>query len=375
MKVLTLVGTRPELIKLSLVIKELDQQTTHILAHTGQNFDYELNQIFFEDLGIRKPNYFLNCAKGSAIETIAAVLVETEKLVLKEKPDAALLYGDTNSCMSAIVFKKHRIPLFHMEAGNRCFDQRVPEEINRKVVDHLSDINMPLTEHGRRYLLAEGIRPETVLKTGSCMKEILTHYAEKIKASQVLKDLKLSEKNYFVISAHREENVDREDRLKEFMSFVSTLAQTHKVPVIVSVHPRTQKRLDQAGFKNANPLVQLMKPLGFSDYVKLQMNARCVISDSGTLMEESSIMGFPAVLARDAHERPEGMDAGAAVVCTMDSEKLLSTVATVVKQHQEFGRGAIVPDYNVDQVSKTVVRIILSYKDYIRRTVWYQEPI
>ncbi len=373
LKVMTIVGTRPELIKLARVIAELDRRTEHVLVHTGQNFDYELNEVFFKDLEIRKPDHFLGCAREAAVETIAASIVESDKVLAKENPDAVLLYGDTNSCLSVIAAKRRKIPVFHMEAGNRCFDQRVPEEINRKIVDHLSDINMPLTEHARRYLVAEGLRPETVIKTGSCMKEVLAYYRAKIDASDALKRLNLQPQGYFVVSAHREENVDVKENLRNLLVSLNALAAAYDKRVIVSTHPRTKKRLADLGEKQVDSRVEFMNALGFNDYVKLQMNALCVLSDSGTITEESALLNLPAVMIRAAHERPEGMDAGVLVQAHMESNRILNAVATVLAQRELNPRPAgQVEDYDVDNVSMKVVRIILSYTDYVNRTVWHK---
>jgi UDP-N-acetylglucosamine 2-epimerase len=366
MKVMTIVGTRPEIIKLSRVIAALDQHTEHILVHTGQNFDYELNEVFFKDLEIRKPDFYLEAAGESAIETIANVLVKSDQLFEKVKPDALLLYGDTNSCLSVIAAKKKKIPVFHMEAGNRCFDQRVPEELNRKIVDHLSDINMPLTEQARDYLISEGLKPETVIKTGSTMKEVLNYYKNKIESSKILTDLGLKAGQFFVVSAHREENVDSEINFKDFLNTLNRLAEKYKHRILVSTHPRTRKKLESLPKQEFNPLIEFLKPFGFSDYIQLQKNAFCVISDSGTITEESSLLGIPAVMIRQAHERPEGMDAGVLIMSGLKS-KLVEEAVNAVTQMKKPG---LALDYNVDVVSEKVVKIILSYVHYINRTVW-----
>jgi UDP-N-acetylglucosamine 2-epimerase (non-hydrolysing) len=373
MKVMTIVGTRPEIIKLSCVIEELDKYTDHILVHTGQNYDYELNEIFFSGMGIRRPDIFLEAAGNTAAETIGNVIIKTDELFKNNRPDAVLLYGDTNSCMAVISAKRNKIPIFHMEAGNRCFDQRVPEEINRKIVDHLSDINMTLTEHARRYLIAEGIRPETVIKTGSSMKEVFARQAERIKNSDVLERLNLSEKKYFVVSAHREENVDSPTNFDHLVESLNAIAETYNKRIIVSTHPRTQKLLKASNYK-FHELVEFMKPLGFADYIKLQQDAYCVISDSGTITEESSILHFPAITIRQAHERPEGMDEGTLIMSGLKKEDVLTAIDVVVSQYTEYCQPLkTVPDYETDNVSKKVVRIILSYTDYINRTVWRKE--
>ncbi len=374
---MTIVGTRPEIIKLSRVMVELDKNVEHILVHTGQNYDFELNEIFFKDLGVRKPDYFLDAVGKTTAETIGNIIIKSDEIFEKVNPDALLLYGDTNSCLAVISAKRKQIPIFHMEAGNRCFDQRVPEELNRKIVDHLSDINMPLTEQARDYLIREGIRPETIIKTGSCMKEILTFYKEKIDKCNVLQRLKLEKGNYFIVSIHREENVDYPENLKKLVDSLNALAETYKYPVIVSTHPRTQKRLDD--IKNdidINPLVIYMKPMGFFDYISLQKNSCCVISDSGTITEEASILNFPAVMIRMAHERPEGMDEGTVIMSGIERERVMEAINIVVN-HYKLNPNyiKIVNDYNVENVSIKVVRIILSYIDYINRTVWKKDTI
>ena len=373
LRVMTIVGTRPEIIKLSRVMAELDRYTEHVIVHTGQNFDYELNGIFFKELRIRKPDHFLEAAGGNAAETIANVIRKSDALMEEVKPDAVLLYGDTNSCMSVIAAKRRKIPIFHMEAGNRCFDQRVPEEINRKIVDHLSDINMPLSEHARRYLLAEGVRPETVIKTGSPMTEVLLYHREEIERNDVLDKEGLKKGEYFIVSTHREENVDSEKNFSGLLASLDAIAKKYCKKVIVSTHPRTRKKLESIGFANSNPMIEFMKPFGFMEYVKLQQNAFCVISDSGTITEESSILHFPAITNRQAHERPEGMDEGTLVMSGLDAERVLDAIDLVTSQYKE-NREVIrpIPDYAADNVSKKVVRIILSYTDYVNRTVWHK---
>lgn len=371
LKVMTLVGTRPELIKMSRVIAELDAQVDHVLVHSGQNYDYELNQVFFDDLEIRKPDHFLKVAGETAAKTIASVIEKADDVLVLEKPDALLLYGDTNTCLAVIAAKRRKVPVFHMEAGNRCFDQRVPEELNRKVLDHLSDINMVLTEHARRYLIAEGIRPETIIKTGSHMCEVLAHYMPQIEASDVLKRLGLSERQFFVVSAHREENIDTPANLRDLVNTLNALAEKYKMPVIVSTHPRTRKRLDLLENATFDPLVLFSKAFGFFDYVKLQMGAACVISDSGTITEEASLLNLPAVTIRDVHERPEGMDVGTLVMSGIRKERVLEAIKIVMSQQNGVGsRMSVVADYQTGPVSKQVVRIVLSYTDYINRTVW-----
>ena len=370
-KVMTLLGTRPEVIKLSRVIAELDRRVSHVLAHTGQNYDYELSQVFFEELGIRKPDHFLDCAGQTAAETIGNVIIRADRILAKEKPDALLLLGDTNSCLAVIAAKRRKIPVFHMEAGNRCFDERVPEEINRRLVDHASDINLVYTEHARRYLLAEGLRPETVIKTGSPMNEVLQHYGPRIRRSRILGKLGLAPSRYLVVSAHREENVDNPRNLRGFLDSLDAAAQRYGRKIIVSTHPRTRARL--AGIKRhaRSAKIEFLKPLGFLDYVKLQMNAWCVLSDSGTLTEESSLLGFPAVMIRQAHERPEGMDEAAVIMADLKPARVLDAIDLAVAHCA--GRKPpfrTVADYTADNVSRKVARIILSYTDYVNRTVW-----
>ena len=367
--VMTIVGTRPEIIKLSRVIAELEKYTNHILVHSGQNYDYELNEVFFQEMGIKKPDYFLNAAAENAVETIANVISKSDKLLEELKPDAILLYGDTNSCLSVISAKRRKIPIFHMEAGNRCFDQRVPEEINRKIVDQLSDINMTLTEHARDYLISEGIRPETVIKTGSSMKEVLEYYKKDIEKSKVLENLKLKEKDFFIVSAHREENIDSEQNFNDLLDSLNVIALTYNKRIIVSTHPRTRKKLESLDKKDFNPLIEFMKPLGFFDYIALQQHSYCAISDSGTITEESSILGFPAITIRQAHERPEGMDEGTLIMSGLKSDDIINAINIVVDQTKENIMN-IVKDYHTNNVSKKVVRIIVSYIDYINRTVW-----
>ena len=371
MKVMTIVGTRPEIIKLSRVIWELDRHVTHILVHTGQNYDYELNEIFFKELGIRKPDHFLKAVGKSIAETIGNVITKADEVFAAEEPDALLLLGDTNSCLAAIAAKRRKIPVFHMEAGNRCFDLRVPEEINRKIVDHISDINLPYTEHARRYLLAEGLRPEMVIKTGSPMKEVLSFYAKEIGTSQILSNLKLKKKGYFVVSAHREENLDSKTNFADLLRSISAIAEEFDMPVIVSTHPRTRKRLEGKGGEDLDKRIRLLRPLGFPDYIKLQINAACVISDSGTITEESSILKFPAVTIRQAHERPEGMDEGTLIMCGLETAAVLKAIEVVMAQAKERRAGfALVGDYKTENVSQKVIRLILSYTDYVNRNVW-----
>lgn len=374
LKVMTLVGTRPELIKMSRVIAELDRQVNHVLVHSGQNYDYELNQVFFDDLEIRKPDHFLDAMGETAAQTIGAVIAKADVVFEQEKPDALLLYGDTNTCLAVIAAKRRKIPVFHMEAGNRCFDQRVPEELNRKVLDHLSDINMVLTEHARRYLIAEGVRPETIIKTGSHMEEVLEYYMPKVQRSMVLEQNGLKTGKYFVVSAHREENVDTPDNLRDLLQTLRALADKYNYPLIVSTHPRTRKRLDALDEPLEHPLIRFVKPFGLLDYLKLQMSAFCVLSDSGTITEEASLLNLPAVTLRNAHERPEGMDEGTLIMSGLKRESVLAAVKVITDQHDRDKRKIpLVPDYAGGPVSKQVVRVVLSYTDYINRTVWYKE--
>ena len=371
LKVMTIVGTRPEIIKLSRVIGELDRYVDHVLVHTGQNYDYELNEVFFKDLGLRKPDRFLSAAGNSSAETIGNVIIKADVVMGELSPDALLLLGDTNSCLAVIAAKRRKIPIFHMEAGNRCFDQRVPEEINRKIVDHVSDINLTYTEHARRYLLAEGLRPEMVIKTGSPMKEILDHHKESIATSDVLSRLGLKEQQYFLVSAHREENIDSDRNFSDFLATLDAVAKKYGHPVVVSTHPRTQKRLNEKGRTGTDGRIRFLKPMGFFDYVHLQQRAFCVISDSGTITEESSLLGFPAVTIRQAHERPEGMDEGTLIMCGLEPQRVLEAIEVVTRQRQAgAGSARIVQDYDTDNVSQKVLRIILSYTDYVNRVVW-----
>lgn len=371
LKVMTIVGTRPELIKMSRVITEFDQHTHHVLVHTGQNYDYELNQVFFDDLEIRKPDYFLEAVGDNAAQTIARVIEKSDEVMEKEKPDAIMLYGDTNSCLAVISAKRRKIPVFHMEAGNRCFDQRVPEELNRKVLDHLSDINLVLTEHARRYLIAEGVRPETIIKTGSHMREVLDYYMSKIQKSDILKRVGLTSGNYFIVSAHREENVDTPQNLLDMLETLNALAEVYDCPVIVSTHPRTRKRLDALELGNLNAHIQFLKPFGFCDYIKLQMEAKCVLSDSGTITEESSLLNLPAITIRNAHERPEGMDVGTLIMSGLKKDRVLDAVRVIVTQHDKSNRVMLpVQDYKAGPVSKQILRVVMSYVDYVNRTVW-----
>ncbi|MBT9463747.1 UDP-N-acetylglucosamine 2-epimerase (non-hydrolyzing) [Hydrogenophaga sp.] len=370
LKVMTVVGTRPEIIRLSRVLARLDDYCDHVLVHTGQNYDYELNQIFFDDLGIRKPDHFLDAACGSAAETIGTIIAKVDTVIATETPDAMLVLGDTNSCLSVIPAKRRKVPIFHMEAGNRCFDMRVPEEINRRIVDHTADINLTYSSIAREYLLREGLPPDMVIKTGSPMAEVLGHYKQRIDASTVLTKLGLQREGYFLVSAHREENVDSDVRFAKLVEVLNQVAEQHGLPVIVSTHPRTKKRVDSQG-ATFHPLVQLLKPLGFTDYNQLQIHARAVLSDSGTINEESSILNFPALNLREAHERPEGMEEAAVMMVGLDPLRVMQGLA-ILKDQPRGGERLLrqVADYSMPNVSDKVVRIIHSYTDYINRVVW-----
>jgi UDP-N-acetylglucosamine 2-epimerase (non-hydrolysing) len=370
LKVMTVVGTRPEIIRLSRVLAKLDEHCDHILVHTGQNYDYELSQIFFDDLGVRKPDYFLGAAGASGAETIGNVIIAVDKVLAEVEPEALLVLGDTNSCMAVIPAKRRKIPVFHMEAGNRCFDQRVPEEINRRIVDHTADINLTYSSIAREYLLREGLPADRVIKTGSPMFEVLMHYREGIENSDVLDRLGLKPGGFFVVSAHREENIDSEKNFNKLMTMLNTIAQHYGIPVIVSTHPRTQKRIDAMGAKfHAN--VQLLKPLGFKDYNKLQIAAKAVLSDSGTINEESSILNFPAINIREAHERPEGMEEAAVMMVGLETDRVMQALAILESQPRGDTRLLRqVGDYSMPNVSDKVVRIIHSYTDYVNRVVW-----
>ncbi len=374
MKIATILGTRPEIIRLSRVIAALDRYTEHVLIHTGQNYDYELNQVFFDDLEIRRPDYFLQAAGKNAAETIGLVIAKSDDALAEVRPDAVLLLGDTNSCLAALAAKRRKIPVFHMEAGNRCFDERVPEEINRKIVDHISDINLPYSDISREYLLREGIAPDRVIKTGSPMYEVLTHYRKKIDRSDVLARLGLTEDAYFVVSAHREENIDSARQFRNLVKVLESVASKYQLPVIVSVHPRTRKRIDAEGVSFSEK-IRLMKPLGFSDYVHLMMKARATLSDSGTITEESSILNFRALNIREAHERPEGMEEGAVMMTGLDPGCVLDALKVLEAQPTGEQRALrIVQDYSMPNVSEKVARIILSYTSYVRRVVWREWP-
>jgi len=370
-KIMTIVGTRPELIKMSLVIKEMQKHTNHILVHTGQNYDFELNEIFFKDLGISKPDYFLNASGKSAAGTIGQVIEKSDEIMKKERPDAVLLYGDTNSCLAVISAKRNQIPVFHMEAGNRCFDQRVPEELNRKVLDHLSDVNFVLTEHARRYLISEGLPQELIIKTGSHMQEVLDHFMPQILKSNILSDLNLKEKEFFLVSAHREENVDYKENLDNLVHSLNAVAHEYNMPVIVSTHPRTRSKLDDIKDSFFDDNIKFMKPMGFFDYVFLQMKAKCVISDSGTIFEESSLLRIPSITIRNAHERPEGNDEGLLIMSGLIPEDVLSSIKVCLDHYGDNGENfPQVKDYMGEFVSRKILKIVLSYIPYINRTIW-----
>ncbi len=371
LKVVTVVGTRPEIIRLACVLKKLDQSDAieHILIHTGQNYDYELNEVFFEDLGLRKPDYFLNSAGGNATQTAGKILINIEPILEEVKPDSFLVLGDTNSCLCAIAAKKRKIPIFHMEAGNRCFDQRVPEETNRKIVDHISDINLTYSDIAREYLLREGLPADRVIKTGSPIYEVVHSYLDKIEASDVLSRLKLAKNNYFLVSAHREENINSVN-FDKLVKVLNLIAEKYKMPIIVSTHPRTRNKINEKGVK-FNSLIQLMKPLGFHDYNHLQKNAKVVLSDSGTISEESSIMNFPALNIREAHERPEAMEEASVMMVGMNIDRIMQALAVLDTQKRDKERTLrLVNDYSMPNVSEKVLRIILSYTDYVNRVVW-----
>jgi len=373
LNVMTIVGTRPEIIKLSEVIKELDKYTNHILVHTGQNYDYELNNIFFEQLlGKRKPDFFLNASKNSVAETIGDVIVKIDPILDKAKPDAVLIYGDTNSCLSIISAKRRKIPIFHMEAGNRCFDSRVPEEINRKIVDHLSDINLPLSNEAKQYLIREGIKPETIIKIGSPMLEVLQKNLDKIKNSKILKKENLESKKYFILSIHREENLDSEKNFKNIIKVIDEIKNKYRIPLILSTHPRMRKKIDKESIVIEDALIKLSKPLGFFEYCKLQMEALCVISDSGTITEETSILNLSSVNLRENHERPEGMNEATTILTGMDTSHILRSIDLAIGHHNNNRTFKLIKDYDVDNVSKKIIRIIYSYYHYVNSYVWFK---
>ncbi|MCS0589420.1 non-hydrolyzing UDP-N-acetylglucosamine 2-epimerase [Massilia norwichensis] len=373
LKVMTVVGTRPEIIRLSRVLVALDEHCEHVLVHTGQNYNYELNEIFFQDLGVRRPDRFLNAAGGNAAETIGNIIIAVDSALAEIQPDAMLVLGDTNSCLAALPAKRRKVPIFHMEAGNRCFDQRVPEETNRKIVDHISDINLTYSDIAREYLLREGLLPDRVIKTGSPMYEVLTHYRAGIDASNALNRLGLQQYDYYVVSAHREENIESDYNFNRLVSILNAVAEQFGKPVIVSTHPRTQKRIDAIG-ATFHPLVRLLKPMGFKDYVKLQLESTAVLSDSGTINEESSILNFPALNLREAHERPEGMEEAAVMMTGLEVERVLQGLAILSTQSRGSERSLrLVADYSMPNVSDKVVRIIHSYTDYVNRVVWKKQ--
>lgn len=373
LKIMTVIGTRPEIIRLSRVMAALDRYMTQIIVHTGQNYDYELNQVFFDDLELRKPDYFLDAVGHTACETIGQIIARVDEVLVKEKPDALLVLGDTNSCLAAYPAKRRKVPVFHMEAGNRCFDQRVPEEINRKIIDHISDINLPYSTIAREYLLREGFPPDRVIKTGSPMFEVLNYYMPKVDKSDILKRLELQELGYFLVSCHREENVDSDVNLNKLVNVLDSLAETYGQRVIVTTHPRTRKRLEESGMKLDNR-VELHKPFGLTDYIKLELSSRVTLSDSGTITEESSILNFPALNIREAHERPEGMEEGAVMMTGLEPDRVIQGLSILESQTRGEDRILrIVEDYNVSNVSDKVARIIVSYADYINRFVWHRK--
>lgn len=370
LKVMTIVGTRPEIIRLSRVIVALDSCCDHILVHTGQNYDYELNEIFFRDLMLRQPDYFLEAAGQNASETIGNIIIKMDECLDRYHPDAILVLGDTNSCLSAIPAKRKKIPIFHMEAGNRCFDMRVPEEINRRIVDHIADINLPYSDIARSYLIAEGLPADRVIKTGSPMFEVLTYYRDRINQSDILMQLGLQSRQYFVVSAHREENIDSQKQFKKLIALLNGIAEHYNIPVIVSVHPRTQKQIDANNIV-LNPLIKLLKPLSFTDYNQLQLNATTVLSDSGTISEEASILGFPALNLRETHERPEGMEETVVMMVGLNLERAMQSIKLLMKQNDFFEDSKrSVKDYSCPNVAEKVVKLIHSYSDYVKRTVW-----
>ncbi|KRA83188.1 non-hydrolyzing UDP-N-acetylglucosamine 2-epimerase [Altererythrobacter sp. Root672] len=370
LKIMTVLGTRPEIIRLSRVISKLDEYCDHTLVHTGQNYDFELNEIFFQDLGVRHPDHYLGAAGATGSETIGRVILEVDRLLAESSPDALLVLGDTNSCMAVLPAKRRKIPTFHMEAGNRCFDQRVPEEINRRIVDHTADINLTYSDIAREYLLCEGLPPDLIIKTGSPMFEVLEHYGESIASSTILDSLGLDSKKYFLVSTHREENIEPDDSFHRLVEVLNAVANTYEIPIVVSTHPRTKKRIDQAGV-TLSERVRLLKPLSFTDYNKLQLHAKAVLSDSGTINEEASILNFPALNLREAHERPEGMEEGAVMLVGFNLERILQGLAILADQPRGEERLIRLPsDYSMPNVSDKIVRIVHSYTDYVNRTVW-----
>ena len=372
-KIMTILGTRPELIKMCRVINEFDNNLEHVLVHTGQNYDYELNQVFFDDLSIRKPNYFLEIAGETPAITIANAIKNSDKVIRNEKPDAIMIYGDTNSCLSVISAKRNKVPVFHFEAGNRCFDERVPEELNRKVVDLLSDINFVLTEHARRYLIQEGIKSDRIIKTGSHMGEVLSFYSDKINNSKILNTLKINKQKYFLVSIHREENIDDQNNIEYFMDTLLALENKYNLPIIISTHPRTRKIIDSKinNLKNSN--IRFQKAFGFFDYCKLQKESLCILSDSGTITEESSLLNLPAVTIRNSHERPEGMDEGTLIMCGLKKDRVLNAVELVISSHsKDKNIFSMVSDYNSNYPSKKILRAVVSYIDFINRNVWHK---
>jgi UDP-N-acetyl-L-fucosamine synthase len=369
LKIITIIGTRPEIIRLSRVIPSLDLNCEHILVHTGQNYDFELNEVFFNDLNIKKPNYFLDAAGKNAAETIGKIIIEIDKVLEKEKPDAILVLGDTNSCLSVIPAKKRKIPIFHMEAGNRCFDQRVPEEINRRIVDHVADINLTYSSIAREYLLAEGIAADRVIRTGSPMYEVLMHNQKKINESNILSDLNLKKKNYFVVSCHREENINSRDNFESFINVINSIASDYQMPVVLSTHPRTRKEIDNSSYVFEKNII-FSKPLGFFDYINLQLNAKVVLSDSGTINEESSILNFPALNIRDSHERPEAMEEASVMMVGFNYNRIKQAIEILESQDTNKRVLREVEDYKMPNVSQKIIRIIYSYIDYVNKVVW-----
>jgi len=378
LKVMTIVGTRPEIIKMSRIIAEFEEYCDHVLVHSGQNYDYELNEIFFHDLEMKKPDIFLDAVGETVAETIGLIISKADQVFEQEKPDAVVLYGDTNTGLAVIAAKRRKIPIFHLEAGNRSFDQRVPEELNRKIIDHLSDVNLPLTDQAKDYLLNEGLRPETTIKIGGTMKEVLSYYSQGIENAKILDSENLTRREYFLVSAHREENVDSTSRLSSLLESLNQIAEHYQLPIIVSTHPRTKIRLDaleETSSIQINPLIKFMKPFGLFDYIQLQVNAKCVLSDSGTITEEASLLEFPAITIRQSHERPEGMDSGVVIMSGLNSDRVLQAIEIVTKQFEATRFPPKVADYEGLDISKKVLKIVVSYVDYVNRTVWSSENI